>query len=521
MDTIADGTLFSGGAIPFGDAFDIAMQINTTDVTSVLLDNIDLPNLVTAGSQSTYAVQTFSPSAAGVGTADTVGANTPLTPQVELETVSFVQAPSGTATAGGLFVNVYSGGSGDTGTFLGSSTNAIDVNTAAALSVLTWDFASLTLNSADTYSLVFSTTNTPGSTAQARLSAANNGGGFVNTYSGGVADDSGNAGSPLAFDTRFAVSFSLVPTTVYVDDSWAGNSDGDVILDADLGTAGNQGAIFGIDAFGTIGDALATVSRGGTIIVNGGTYSESVTLNQSDTLKITGSAVAQNVTIDSLGTVIGTTTVIEGSSSLTIGDGTDTTLAGAIVGTGSLTKVGAGNVTLVEGGGTFNAALANTYVSTAAATTIIPGLTVADVTGVGAAIMNGASIGSNTPATAYNFTNDGTTATFDLALLRRHLHKGQQGRTHQLRGRCRREGARCEILERRCPRSRTSTTTRRPERTSTTRRATSDAGVRLRHQVARPHEQRHLQQRTRQFVRFPDSGPPPSSRAPPSPASPA
>lgn len=148
------------------------------------------------------------------------------------------------------------------------------------------------------------------------------------------------------------------PTVVYVDDSFT-QSDGTPIGDADLGTTGSQSAIKGITAFATINAALATVTTSGTIIVNGGTYAETVSLTGTRTLRVTGPDSAQTVIIDDLTTIAGTTVAIEGSSNLTVGDADSRTLAGVISGSGSFTKQGAGTYTLSGA----NAYAGNTTVS--------------------------------------------------------------------------------------------------------------------------------------------------------------
>jgi autotransporter-associated beta strand protein len=143
--------------------------------------------------------------------------------------------------------------------------------------------------------------------------------------------------------------------TVYVDDSFTGNS-GDLIADADLGTTGNQPATFGVNAFNTIAQALTAVTSSGTVIVNDGTYAEAVALAGTQTLRITGADAAQTVVISSLATGTGQVVNIVGSSNLTIGDGTNTAIAGTITGSGSLTKQGTGTVTLSSGSSTYTGA---------------------------------------------------------------------------------------------------------------------------------------------------------------------
>jgi fibronectin type 3 domain-containing protein len=138
------------------------------------------------------------------------------------------------------------------------------------------------------------------------------------------------------------------PMTVYVEDTtWNSLTPGTVIADADFGLSGNQPAIFGVTAFTTITDALAAVSSSGTVIVNDGTYAETVSLGGTRTLRIGGVNVGQEVAIEDLAGVAGTTINIAGSSTLTAGaKNSSTTFAGSISGTGHLTKTGSGTFTL-------------------------------------------------------------------------------------------------------------------------------------------------------------------------------
>ncbi len=135
---------------------------------------------------------------------------------------------------------------------------------------------------------------------------------------------------------------SIVPTTVYVSPTFIG-VNGSPVTDADLGTTGNQGANIGSSAFSIINDALPV---GGIIIVNSGSYGETVNLVGARKLEITGPDASQAVTIEDLTTAAGTTVMLEGASTLSFGDVDNRTLAGAIVGTGSLSKAGAGTATL-------------------------------------------------------------------------------------------------------------------------------------------------------------------------------
>jgi fibronectin-binding autotransporter adhesin len=140
---------------------------------------------------------------------------------------------------------------------------------------------------------------------------------------------------------------AATPAVVYVEDTlWNDLTPGTVIADADFGRENDQPAVFGVTAFQTINEALSAVAADGTIVVNGGAYSDSIALTGTQTLEITGSHVAPTVMIESLTTSAGQNVLIQGSSNLTIGDANDTTIAGVISGSGSLTKQGTGTLTV-------------------------------------------------------------------------------------------------------------------------------------------------------------------------------
>lgn len=143
--------------------------------------------------------------------------NSPLPGTVYLQSVDFLRAVSGTGTAGQLFIDIYTtAGSG--GTYLGSSTNSIDVNSATGLSTLTWNFNNIALSSGTQHAFVFSTDNVAGGFLSnaggqgARLQVARDSGGtFGNSYTAGTADNDSTNASPSAFDTRFQVTLDTVP----------------------------------------------------------------------------------------------------------------------------------------------------------------------------------------------------------------------------------------------------------------------------------------------------------------------
>lgn len=182
---------------------------------NITVDNLDLPTPVTTGAQSNYAVQSFTPNVGGIGLSDTVADNAPLPSTVYLQSATFLKTPdSGTdSTDGQIYIDVYLG-DGNDGVYIGSSTNSIDVDAAASSSKMTWFFDNLNLDSTLEYALVFSTDAIAGSSAIARLTAANNGAGFISTYSGGEADNSADGNSPVAFDARFAVRYTTSPVAV-------------------------------------------------------------------------------------------------------------------------------------------------------------------------------------------------------------------------------------------------------------------------------------------------------------------
>ncbi|MEZ6089366.1 MAG: polysaccharide lyase family 8 super-sandwich domain-containing protein, partial [Pirellulaceae bacterium] len=110
------------------------------------------------------------------------------------------------------------------------------------------------------------------------------------------------------------LEFQVVPgeTITYVDDSFVGDLN-DPIVDADLGTQGDQPAVLGVNAFKTIGEAIAATSANGTIVVNGGQYPEDVSLLASQQLRIAGPDATQTVLVDSINGPGGTGLTLFGS----------------------------------------------------------------------------------------------------------------------------------------------------------------------------------------------------------------
>ncbi|QEL20720.1 autotransporter-associated beta strand repeat-containing protein [Limnoglobus roseus] len=145
-------------------------------------------------------------------------------------------------------------------------------------------------------------------------------------------------------DVTLVYTGGLAQPTVYVSSGFT-QHDGQTIVDADPTAAGNQGAIFGVNAF----TSLAAATAGAAIIVNAGTYAEAVALTGTQTLQANGT-----VAINALSGPAGTGVVIGGT--LTVGDASSATFAGAISGAGNLVKQGTGTLTLTG---------ANSYAATA------------------------------------------------------------------------------------------------------------------------------------------------------------
>ncbi len=172
------------------------------------------------------------------------------------------------------------------------------------------------------------------------------------TFTGLAEGDAVMVGS-LSYDISYVggdgndvVLTRSAPTIVYVDDNWTDQAAFDADGDTDDGTTGVQTGTFGYDSFGSLAAALAAVDTGGTIIVNSGTYAETVALNDNKIIEITGPNVAQAVEITELSSAAGTSIVLEGSSTLTVNNSSAQTIASPISGTGSLVKDGTGTLVL-------------------------------------------------------------------------------------------------------------------------------------------------------------------------------
>lgn len=153
------------------------------------------------------------------------------------------------------------------------------------------------------------------------------------------------------------------PTTVYVeDDAWSSLSVGDFILDADFEAAGNQNAIFGVNAFSDIPAAVGALAGTGTIIINGGTYTALNLSTKVATVRLVRDASESDPALVSVTSLVGDTTdtVSLGGfdaahttpMTLSVANTASNTFAGILNGTGGLTKSGAG-LLLLSGNNAF------------------------------------------------------------------------------------------------------------------------------------------------------------------------
>jgi hypothetical protein len=77
-----------------------------------------------------------------------------------LDSVTFKHDANKTSSSGDLYLVVFTGDTGGMGTFVGASTNAINVAGSAHNAMLTWTFSGITLDKDTTYSYVVSHTDT-------------------------------------------------------------------------------------------------------------------------------------------------------------------------------------------------------------------------------------------------------------------------------------------------------------------------------------------------------------------------
>lgn len=105
---------------------------------------------------------------------------------------------------GDVYLNIYSGYTSNTnpGTFVGSSSNTLNMYNAGLNTLVEWNFDNLLLDKSTEYAVVFSTTNTSGSIVESRLKLDG-----ANNYSGGQMLDN------ASWDAEFTADFGTTTTT--------------------------------------------------------------------------------------------------------------------------------------------------------------------------------------------------------------------------------------------------------------------------------------------------------------------
>jgi autotransporter-associated beta strand protein len=231
-----------------------------------------------------------------------------------------------------------------------------------------------------------------------------------------------HSGSPYDLGDSGAESSGIAllvnrPSTVTVDPSFTGP--------AGSHPAGNPNLTIGVDAFSSIQAGVNAVAASGTVLIDAGTYNESVTATRAVTLSAQGAVtVTGNLTLGaaavfnlnnfgaSVGDLAGSGPANLGSATLTAGDdGASTTYAGSIGGSGGLTKTGTGTFTLTgtsgyTGATTVSAGGLLVNGSIASNVTVSSGSTLGGSGTTGTATVSGG--GSLTPGTSPGILNTGS-----------------------------------------------------------------------------------------------------------------
>ncbi|WP_020468704.1 right-handed parallel beta-helix repeat-containing protein [Zavarzinella formosa] len=151
------------------------------------------------------------------------------------------------------------------------------------------------------------------------------------------------------FDRILVSSPVDTPATVYVDDDWAGLTNGTEV-DSDPLTVGVQPAVIGYDAFPKIQSGVNAAESGGTVKVLPGNYKENITINKPLTLlgANAGTAGADSRGAESIITTNGnqTSVVTLASAGVTVDgftiDGDDPSVVGGPLTSGDDTNVSYG-----------------------------------------------------------------------------------------------------------------------------------------------------------------------------------
>ncbi len=188
--------------------------------------------------------------------------------------------------------------------------------------------------------------------------------------------------------TSNAATFHViaVPTSVYVDGSYASDATGTVVTWTD----GSKHTV-GFDAFGTVQAGVSAVAPGGTVSIAAGTYTELVTISQSLTLAGAGAAVT---------TIQASVNFFASSDEVAIASGASVGMSGLTVAGGANTGVG-----IADEGGTLTAAeieVSGFYTSVAVQEHAAAKITDSTISSNKVGIIVGSSTGDTSTLTAHN-----------------------------------------------------------------------------------------------------------------------
>lgn len=206
------------------------------------------------------AGQSFTPN---VGLVPAAGSLTAL----PLTQMTFYQGNlGGLARSATTYLNIYDGDPNGSGTFIGSSVNAVDTTTLTFHTPMTWTFNLLVLNAATEHWAVMSSTNAAGNLdIEVSLETEpRNGPPGPDVYTGGAGLIANIAQHPASVDARFEAQFALVPPGSFtLSGVGCAGSGGVPTLSAVGGATPRVGEAFGVECANlplTAATAFASIS---------------------------------------------------------------------------------------------------------------------------------------------------------------------------------------------------------------------------------------------------------------------